>query len=274
MSESKLTCSGGAVRSCAMSSEGGDGGSNCKEDQSIISGNFGYRRDSWTFVLNWKCNTLEEGLKMAEKVRTVDFNIAGGLTFKNWGTRTLNKIGLWGKKSVWKIDFCCIRMRRFYCKLIVCVWMIFLSQIYDSEKTGWTSYEYTCPLHGTCSCNCKVMWKFQINADLMSCLLFCDGQYTPDSHRNYRGKFLNPLQKDAIVRSVKCDINATASKIMRNMSTFIDLWTSRSLQFRIGILGGETAEHLIILSIRLYLLRHSALRSTDYKPHFINCFRV
>ena len=57
-------------------------------------------------MLNWKCNTLEEGLTMAEKVRTVDFNIAGGLTFKNWGERTLNKIGLWGKKSVWKIDFC------------------------------------------------------------------------------------------------------------------------------------------------------------------------
>ena len=61
MSVSKLTCSGGAARSCSMSSEGGDGGSNCDEDQSI-SGKVIYMRQPWTLVLYRKSDIKEIAL--------------------------------------------------------------------------------------------------------------------------------------------------------------------------------------------------------------------
>ena len=59
-----------------------DGGSNV-EDDSNDTGKAGYRKHSWTFVHCWRNITLDEVLLWAEKLMTDNFNVAGGLRFKD-----------------------------------------------------------------------------------------------------------------------------------------------------------------------------------------------
>ena len=83
---------------------------------------------------------------------------------------------------------------------------------------GKFSHEYQCPLFGSSSCNCEILWKFVTFEALQIFELYCNGRHTPESHRRHAGKFLAPLQKEAVMNAVQCDPNTTASKVIRNMS--------------------------------------------------------
>ena len=90
MSEFQPTCNGGAVRSYAMSS---DGGSNVDDDYGYFAtGKGAYKRHEWILVHHWRNITLDEALLKAEKVMTDEFNIARGLKFQEWPEPKLSKI--------------------------------------------------------------------------------------------------------------------------------------------------------------------------------------
>jgi len=93
-------------------------------------------------------------------------------------------------------------------------------QRYASEKTGSVSHEYRCPLFN--QCDCVILWKFTINVQYEVFELYCNGRHTADSHRLFKGRFLAPRQKEAIIRSVETDPNTTGSKLIRNLSNVAD----------------------------------------------------
>ena len=52
--------------------------------------------------------------------------------------------------------------------------------------------------------------------------LECNGRHTIDSHAKFRGKFLAPRQKEAVIRAVQNDLNCTGNTVIRNMRNVAD----------------------------------------------------
>ena len=52
--------------------------------------------------------------------------------------------------------------------------------------------------------------------------LECNGRHTSDSHAQFRGKFLAPRQKEAVIRAVQNDPNYTGNTVIRNMRNVAD----------------------------------------------------
>jgi len=52
--------------------------------------------------------------------------------------------------------------------------------------------------------------------------LECNGRHTSDSHAKFKGKFLAPRQKEAVIRAVQNDPNCTGNTVIRNMRNFAD----------------------------------------------------
>ena len=52
--------------------------------------------------------------------------------------------------------------------------------------------------------------------------LWCNKRHTGQSHANHRGKFLDPFQKEAVVRDVQNDPNATGAMVIRNITNVGD----------------------------------------------------
>ena len=82
------------------------------------------------------------------------------------------------------------------------------------------SREYVCPLFR--SCNCSVIWKLVANEESKVFWLLCNGKHVGISHSNYRGKFLGPFQKAAVVRAVQNDPNYTGTMVIRIMTNVED----------------------------------------------------
>lgn len=83
---------------------------------------------------------------------------------------------------------------------------------------GKFSHEYRCPMFGESTCGCEILWKLVTFDALEVYELYCNGRHTPESHERHGGKFLAPLQKEAVVNAVQCDPNTTAAKVIRNMA--------------------------------------------------------
>ena len=52
--------------------------------------------------------------------------------------------------------------------------------------------------------------------------LECNGRHTSDSHAKFKGKFLAPRQKEAVIRAVQNDPNCTGNTVIRNMRNVAD----------------------------------------------------
>ena len=52
--------------------------------------------------------------------------------------------------------------------------------------------------------------------------LECNSRHTSESHVKYRGKFLAPHQKEAVIRAVQNDPNCTGNTVIRNMRNVAD----------------------------------------------------
>ena len=52
--------------------------------------------------------------------------------------------------------------------------------------------------------------------------LECNTMHKSDSHANYSGKFLDPHQKEAMIRVVQNDPNCTGNTVIRNMRNVAD----------------------------------------------------
>ena len=52
--------------------------------------------------------------------------------------------------------------------------------------------------------------------------LECNSRHDSNSHVKYKGKFLAPCQKAAVVRAVQNDPNCTGNMVIRNMGNIAD----------------------------------------------------
>ena len=52
--------------------------------------------------------------------------------------------------------------------------------------------------------------------------LECNARHHSESHARYKGKFLAPCQRAAVVRAVQNDPNCTGNTVIRNMGNIVD----------------------------------------------------
>ena len=94
-------------------------------------------------------------------------------------------------------------------------------QNYERKKiTNAMSSVYWCPFFK--SCNCRVQWRMTANERDGVYQLECNSRHKSDSHAKYRGKFLAPRQKEAVIRAVQNDPNCTGNTVSRNMRNVAD----------------------------------------------------
>ena len=94
-------------------------------------------------------------------------------------------------------------------------------QNYERKKiSNAMSRVYWCPLFK--SCDCRVQWRMIVNEMEAVFQLECNGRHTSDSHAKFKGKFLAPRQKEAVIRAVQNDPNCTGNTVIRNMRNFAD----------------------------------------------------
>ena len=91
---------GGSVQNDAMETEEDRWSLGDEKESDTRQGRKPYQKHEWTVVHARANIDLNDAFRRAEKIMTDDFNIAGGIPFKEWPAPVEKKIGPWRRKSV------------------------------------------------------------------------------------------------------------------------------------------------------------------------------